>query len=166
KVATEGAPGVFATLDVGAKRWMGIYFMYDVKQYDPAEWSSPPLEARIVDKPGFGKVIVGRGAVNQKGPQAAFLAGLHALRAAGKTSPVNLVLICEGEEEIGSPHFRQIVTKPHILAALKKCEGVIIPAGWQSPSDGGVTVNLGAKGIVELELVASGAKWGRGPKTD
>ena len=43
--------------------------MYDVKQFDPAEWTSPPLEARIVDKPGVGKVIVGRGAVNQKGPE-------------------------------------------------------------------------------------------------
>ncbi|MDG2523456.1 M20/M25/M40 family metallo-hydrolase [Caulobacter segnis] len=166
KVPTDGHPGVFATLDVGAKRWMGIYFMYDVKQYDPAEWSSPPLEARIVDKPGFGKVIVGRGAVNQKGPEATFLAALHAIRAAGKKSPVNLVLVCEGEEEIGSPNFHQIVAKPHILAALKKCEGVIIPAGWQAPSNGGVSVNLGAKGVVEFELVSSGATWGRGPKTD
>ncbi|KRB41958.1 M20/M25/M40 family metallo-hydrolase [Phenylobacterium sp. Root700] len=166
KVPTDGYPGVFATLDVGAKRWMGIYFMYDVKQYDPAEWSSPPLEAQVVDKPGFGKVIVGRGAVNQKGPEATFLAALHAIRAAGRKLPVNLVLICEGEEEIGSPHFRQIVTRPNVLAALKKCEGVVIPAGWQSPSDGGVTVNLGAKGVIEFELIASGAKWGRGPKTD
>ncbi|WP_309643689.1 M20/M25/M40 family metallo-hydrolase [Phenylobacterium sp.] len=166
KVPTKGHPGVFATLDVGAKRTIGIYFMYDVKQFDPAEWSSPPLEARIVDKPGFGKVIVGRGAVNQKGPEATFLAGLHAIRAAGKKPPVNIVLVCEGEEEIGSPNFREIVTKPNVLAALKKCEGVVIPAGWQSPSNGGVSVNLGAKGIAELELVASGAKWGRGPKTD
>lgn len=166
KVATDGAPGVFGVLDVGAPRWLAVYFMYDVKQFDPAEWSSPPLEARIVDKPGFGKVIVGRGAVNQKGPQATFLAALHAIRAAGKKPPVNLVLVCEGEEEIGSPHFRQIVTKPHVLAALRKCEGVFIPAGWQSPSNGGVSVNLGAKGVVEFELVASGEAWGRGPKTD
>ncbi|MFN3513299.1 MAG: M20/M25/M40 family metallo-hydrolase [Phenylobacterium sp.] len=166
RIPTDGHPGVFATLDVGAKRWMGIYFMYDVKQYDPAEWSSPPLEARIVDKPGFGKVIMGRGAVNQKGPEATFLAALHALRAAGRKPPVNIALVCEGEEEIGSPNFRQIVTRPNVLAALKKCEGVVIPAGWQSPSNGGVSVNLGAKGIAELELVASGAKWGRGPKTD
>lgn len=166
KVPTDGHPGVFATLDVGARRTIGIYFMYDVKQFDPAEWSSPPLEARIVDKPGFGKVIVGRGAVNQKGPEATFLAGLHAIRAAGRKPPVNIVLVCEGEEEIGSPNFRQIVTKPNVLAALKTCEGVVIPAGWQSPSNGGVSVNLGAKGIAELELVASGAQWGRGPKTD
>src|SRR2546426_1712611 len=53
-------------------------------QFDPSEWSSPPTEARIVDKPPLGKVIVGRGAVNQKGPEAAFLAALHAIRGAGK----------------------------------------------------------------------------------
>jgi acetylornithine deacetylase/succinyl-diaminopimelate desuccinylase-like protein len=165
-VPTRGHPGVFATLDAGAKRTMGIYFMYDVKQYDPSEWSSPPTEARLVEKPGFGRVIVGRGAVNQKGPQATFLAALHAMRAAGRKLPVNLVLVAEGEEEIGSPNFRDVVTKPHVLAALKKCQGVIIPTGWQSPATGGVAVNLGAKGIAELELVASGEKWGRGPKTD
>ena len=81
--------------------------MYDVKQFDPAEWSSPPLEGRLVDKEGLGKVCVGRGAVNQKGPETAFLGALLAFKAAGKKLPVNLVLVCEGEEEIGSPHFRR-----------------------------------------------------------
>src|SRR3546814_18984333 len=66
---------------------------------------------------------------------------------------------------IGSPHFRQIATKPNILAALKKCEGIFIPFASQGKT-GNVTVNLGSKGIIELELVASGAKWGRGPKGD
>src|SRR5262245_40720392 len=79
---TDGKPGVFATLDAGAAKTVGLYFMYDVKQFDPAEWTSPPLEARLVDKPDFGKVIMGRGAVNQKGPEAAFLAALHAIRGA------------------------------------------------------------------------------------
>ncbi|AGH48482.1 putative peptidase M20 family protein [Sphingomonas sp. MM-1] len=166
RVPTSGHPGVFATLDAGAKKWMGIYFMYDVKQYDPAEWSVPPVEARLIDKAGFGKVIMGRGAVNQKGPEATFLAALHALRAAGRKLPVNLVLVAEGEEEIGSPHFSEIVHRPDVLAAMKKCVGVIIPTGWQSPSTGGVAVNLGAKGVIEFELIASGEKWGRGPARD
>ena len=57
--------------------------MYDVKQFDPAEWSSPPLEARIVDKPGVGKVMVGRGATNSEGTaESACLAALHAFKAA------------------------------------------------------------------------------------
>src|SRR5690242_8552066 len=74
RVPTDGQPGVFATLDAGAQKTIGLYLMYDVKQVDPAEWSSPPWDAALLDKPGMGKVMVGRGAVNQKGPQAAFLA--------------------------------------------------------------------------------------------
>lgn len=164
-VPTAGKPGVFATLDVGARTTLGVYFMYDVKQYDPKEWSSPPLEARLVDKPGVGKLCVGRGATNTKGPQTAFLAALHAFRAAGKKLPVNITLVCEGEEEIGSPNFSQVVSTPDVQAALKKCVGVIIPLGNQS-LDGSVEVNLGAKGIVELELVSTGERWGRGPRLD
>jgi acetylornithine deacetylase/succinyl-diaminopimelate desuccinylase-like protein len=165
-VATDGGPGVFATWDVGAEKTLGVYFMYDVKQYDPAEWSSPPLEARLVDKAPFGRVIVGRGAVNQKGPEAAFLAALRGLRDAGRRPPVNLVLVAEGEEEIGSPHFHQIVRRPDIMAALQRSQGVFIPTAWQDPATGASAINLGAKGIIECELVSSGARWGRGPERD
>lgn len=164
-IPTAGKAGVFATLDAGAPTTLGIYFMYDVKQYDPKEWSSPPLEGRIVDRPGVGKVMIGRGATNTKGPQVACLAALRAFKAAGRKPPVNIVLVCEGEEEIGSPNFSQIVFKPEVEAALRKSVGIIIPLGSQG-LDGTVEVNLGAKGICELELVATGEKWGRGPKLD
>ena len=164
-IPTDGKPGVFGVLDVGAAKTVGLYFMYDVKQFDPAEWTSPPLEAKIVDKAGVGKVIVGRGAVNQKGPESAFLAALHAIRGAGKKMPVNLVLVAEGEEEIGSPHIGQLVHRPEVEAALHKCSGVFMPSSMQD-LDGIVTVSLGAKGIAELELVSSGEKWGRGPAKD
>jgi acetylornithine deacetylase/succinyl-diaminopimelate desuccinylase-like protein len=165
RIPTDGQPGVFATLDAGAPKTMGVYLMYDVKQVDPAEWSSPPWAAAIVDKPGLGKVLVGRGAVNQKGPQAAFLTALHAIRAAGRKLPVNLVLVAEGEEEIGSPHFHQVVRKPEVQSALKRCAGVFMPFASQGV-DGGVQINLGAKGIIELELVSTGERWGRGPRKD
>ena len=165
QIPTDGQPGVFATLDADAPKTIGLYFMYDVKQVDPSEWSSPPFDAALVDKPGFGKVVVGRGAVNQKGPEATFLAALHAFKAAGRKPPVNLVFVAEGEEEIGSPHFPQIVRKPEILAALKRCTGVFMPSASQDP-DGQVTIDLGAKGVIELELVSSGERWGRGPKQD
>jgi acetylornithine deacetylase/succinyl-diaminopimelate desuccinylase-like protein len=164
-IETDGKPGVFATLDAGAPKTVGLYFMYDVKQFDPAEWTSPPLEARMVDKPGVGKVIVGRGAVNQKGPEAALLAALHAIRGAGRKMPVNLVLVAEGEEEIGSPHIGQLVHRPEVEAALRKTVGIFMPSAEQE-LDGVVTVSLGAKGVVELELVASGESWGRGPAKD
>jgi acetylornithine deacetylase/succinyl-diaminopimelate desuccinylase-like protein len=165
KIPTDGQPGIFATLDAGAPKTLGLYFMYDVKQVDPSEWSSPPFEARLVDKPGFGKVVVGRGAVNQKGPEATFLAALHAIRGAGRKLPVNFVFVAEGEEEIGSPHFPQVVRRPEVLAALKKTVGIFMPFASQDP-DGQVTAFLGAKGVVELELVCSGEKWGRGPRAD
>ena len=165
RIDTDRHPGVFATLDAGAATTVALYFMYDVKQADPAEWSSPPFDAAIVDKPGFGKVLVGRGAVNQKGPQAAFLAALHAIRGAGKKIPVNLVLVAEGEEEIGSPHFRQVVANPDVRTALRRTIGVFMPSAFQDP-DGSVSIYLGAKGVVECELVASGEKWGRGPTKD
>src|ERR1044072_5979094 len=162
---TDGKPGVFATLDAGAKKTVGLYFMYDVKQFDPKEWTSPPLDAALVDKPGLGKAIVGRGAVNHKGPESAFLAALHAIKGAGKKMPVNLVMVAEGEEEIGSPHIAQIVRKPEVQAALAKTVGVFMPSSMQD-LDGVVTVSLGAKGVVELELVSTGEKWGRGPGKD
>jgi len=165
KVPSDGCPGVFATLDAGAPRTVGIYFMYDVKQVDPSEWSSPPWDAALVDKPGLGKVIVGRGAVNQKGPESAFLAALHAFRGAGRKPPVNLVLVAEGEEEIGSPHFAQIVRSPAVSGALARCTGIFMPSADQG-LDGVVEITLGAKGVVELELTSSGEKWGRGPRRD
>ena len=165
KIASDGQPGVFATLDAHARRTVGLYFMYDVKQVDPAEWSSPPWEAALVEKPGLGKVVIGRGAVNTKGPQAAFLAALRAFRDAKRQLPVNLVFVAEGEEEIGSPHFPQILHRPNIVAALRTCIGVFMPMASQA-LDGTVTINLGAKGVIELELVSSGERWGRGPKQD
>ena len=103
--------------------------------------------------------------MNQKGPEAAFLAALHAIRGAGQKMPVNLVLVAEGEEEIGSPHIPQLVRRPEVLAALGKSVGVFMPSATQD-LDGVVTVSLGAKGVIELELVSSGEKWGRGPAKD
>src|SRR5580693_4709253 len=164
-IPTSGKPGVFGKIDAGARTTMAIYFMYDGKQFVPEEWSSPPLEARLVQKEGLGTVCMGRGAVNQKGPENSFLSALMAFKAAGKKLPVNLILVCEGEEEIGSPHFAEVVRSPEILIELKKCIGVFMPEAGQA-RDGGVEVSLGAKGVVELELISSGEKWGRGPKHD
>jgi acetylornithine deacetylase/succinyl-diaminopimelate desuccinylase-like protein len=103
--------------------------------------------------------MIGRGAVNQKGPEATFLAALHAMQAAGRKMPVNFVFVAEGEEEIGSPHFGQVVHKPEVEQALKKCSGIFMPFASQDLS-GMVTISLGAKGVIEVELTSSGEKWG------
>ena len=115
-IPTAGKSGVFGKLDAGAGTTMAIYFMYDVKQFVPEEWSSPPLEERLVQKAGLGTVCMGRGAVNQKGPENSFLSALMAFKAAGKKLPVNLVLVAEGEEEIASPHFHEVIANPEVLA--------------------------------------------------
>lgn len=59
-VPTSGKPGVFGKIDAGAQTTVGVYFMYDVKQFVPEEWSSPPLEARLVQQEGLGTVCMGR----------------------------------------------------------------------------------------------------------
>ena len=164
-IPTDGVPAVFATLDAGAKTTVGIYFMYDVKQFDPAEWNSPPLEAKLVDRPGEGVSIVGRGVVNQKGPQIAFLAAIKAIQASGRKLPVNLVLVAEGEEEVASTHFDQVVAVPAVQAALAKTIGVFIPAASQN-KDGSAGITLGAKGAVEFQLVVGGETSDKYPKTD
>src|SRR5438105_7342475 len=84
KVPTDGQPGIFATLDAGAPRALGLYLMYDVKRADPAEWSWPPFEAALIDNPALRKAVVGRGAVNQRGPGASFLPAVHGFRRAGR----------------------------------------------------------------------------------
>ena len=125
KVPTDGQPGIFATLDAGAKRTVGLYFMYDVKQVNPAEWTTPPFEAALVDKPGFGRCVVGRGAVNQKGPETAFLGALHAIRAAGRKLPVNLVLVVR--ETIGKVAILRL-NRPETLNAigtLQDCDDLV-----------------------------------------
>ncbi len=164
-IPTSGKPGVFGLLNSGARATVAVYFMYDVKQYVPEEWSSPPLEGRLVQKEGLGAVCMGRGAVNQKGPQNSFLGALMAFKAAGRRLPVNLVLVSEGEEEIGSPHFGEVTTHAEVFPQLGKCVAVLLPSASQE-RDGSIEVDLGAKGVVEAELVSSGERWGRGPRKD
>ena len=163
-VPTSGVPGVFATLDAGAPTTLGIYFMYDVKQYDPSEWSSPPLEGRIVER-AEGQAMMGRGAVNQKGPEMAFLAAVRAFKDTGRKLPVNIVLVAEGEEEIASPNFHEVIANPEVQAAMSKAVGVFIPMAGQE-TNGATSIDLGAKGAIELQLISSGEKWGRGPAKD
>ena len=78
-----------------------IYGHYDVQPVDPIElWESPPFAAQVRN----GKIF-GRGAVDDKGQVLMHLAAIEAhLRTRGKL-PINVKVIIEGEEEIGSPNF-------------------------------------------------------------
>ena len=101
-VPTDGHPGVWGYYDAGADKTLVVYLMYDVQPVNPEDWQSPPFAAEVIDH-DLGKVIMARGATNQKGPQRAFLNALEAIIAADGTLPVNIMITAEGEEELGSP---------------------------------------------------------------
>ncbi len=160
-VETEGNPVVYGELDAAAKHTLIVYMMYDTQPFAGETWAHPPLDATVAPFDGFPKCVIGRGAINTKGPLVSFLNALMAVKEAGQTLPVNLKFVCEGEEELGSPHLPQFFAAN--LARLRGAEAVLYPSAMQD-RNGGVKLRLGNKGIVYLELVCSGDRWGRGPR--
>lgn len=155
-VETDGHPGVWGFYDAGAERTLMLYMMYDVQPVNEEDWRSPPFEANIIDHE-LGKVIMARGATNQKGPERALLNAIQSIIAVDGTLPVNLMVTAEGEEELGSPHYPQIIDQYE--DRLKEADGVIFPFNSQTP-DGRVNLNLGVKGILYFEAEAMGGAWG------
>lgn len=158
-VETDGHPGVWGYYDAGAETTLAVYMMYDVQPVIPEDWDSPPFDANIVERKE-GKAIMARGATNQKGPERAFLNALASIIATEGKLPVNLMITAEGEEELGSPHYPQIVDKYE--ARLKTADGVIFPMSGQNAA-GKSRLMLGVKGILYFEAEAAGGDWG-GPK--
>ena len=155
-VPTAGHPGVWAWCDAGAPKTLLVYMMYDVQPVEPAEWRSPPFEAAVVEHE-LGRAIMARGATNQKGPERAFLNALEAIRAVNGKLPVNLMFAVEGEEELGSPHYPEIIARYE--ARMKRASGVFFPFNSQEPN-GNVGMFLGVKGILYFELEARGGAQG------
>ncbi|HLZ69452.1 MAG TPA: M20/M25/M40 family metallo-hydrolase [Dehalococcoidia bacterium] len=153
---TDGHPGVFGFYDAGAPRTLLVYMMYDVQPVEPADWRSPPFAAEIVDHE-LGRVLMGRGAVNQKGPERAFLNAVASIIAVEGTLPVNLFVAAEGEEELGSPHYPQVVAA--YAERLRTALGAFFPFPSQNPQ-GETTLPLGVKGIAYWELEAIGSAAG------
>src|SRR5262245_28604842 len=159
-VPTAGHPGVWGFYDAGAAKTLVVYMMYDVQPVTPSEWKVDPFAAEIVDQ-SMDRVVMSRGATNQKGPERAFLNALEAVIATKGKPPVNLMVVADGEEELGSPHYPEVINK--YADRLRGAAGVIFPFNAQGPT-GVVSMSLGVKGIVYFELEARGGSWG-GPKT-
>jgi len=155
-VPTDGHPGVWGYYDAGAESTLVVYLMYDVQPVNPQDWDSPPFDAEVIDH-DLGRVLMARGATNQKGPQRAFLNALESIIAVEGNLPVNIMVAAEGEEELGSPHYPQIVDKYE--ARLRNADGVLFPFNSQTP-DGNVLINLGVKGILYVEMEAKGGPQG------
>ena len=159
-VPTSGHPGVWGWYDAGAPKTLVVYMMYDVQPVEPTGWKVNPFEGAIVDHP-MGKVLMARGATNQKGPERAFLNSLESIIATKGKLPVNLMVVAEGEEELGSPHYPEVIAK--YASRLRTANGVFFPFLAQDRS-GDVGMFLGVKGITYFELEAKGSERG-GPKS-
>jgi acetylornithine deacetylase/succinyl-diaminopimelate desuccinylase-like protein len=161
-VPTDGHPGVWGYYDAGADKTLVVYLMYDVQPVNPEDWESPPFDAEIIDHK-LGKVIMARGATNQKGPQRAFLNALESIIAIDGKLPVNIMVAAEGEEELGSPHYHQVIDAYY--ERLETADGVLFPFNSQVP-DGTINMILGVKGIVYFEVTATGGDWGGPSKAE
>jgi acetylornithine deacetylase/succinyl-diaminopimelate desuccinylase-like protein len=159
-VETSGHPVVYGYYDAGAETTLIAYFMYDTQPVDDPGWVVPPLEGRVVNLPPFGDCLVARGAYNTKGELRAFLNACESIKESGEKMPVNLILVAEGEEELGSRHFPEFIRKYE--DQLRKADAVLFP--WVCQNQKGKVVNyLGVKGIVYFELMLDGKAWGYGP---
>ncbi|HAA87986.1 MAG TPA: dipeptidase [Verrucomicrobiales bacterium] len=129
-----------------------IYGHYDVQPADPLDlWESPPFEPRIAD----GKIYA-RGSTDNKGQNLAHLLGLGEMIEDMGELPVNVILLVEGEEEIGSPNLGPFLEKYRDELG---CDVVAVSdTGMIGPGIG--TFTYGLRGIACMEVTLYG------PSTD
>jgi len=163
-VKTKGNPIVYGECKGDSDKTLLVYMMYDTQPYNEPGWKHPPMGAKIVDMKlpsGNVKAMVNRGACNQKGPLVAFLNAVDACCKANGRPPVNLMLLAEGEEELGSSSLiTHVKTDKKRLSTASAC---YYPAFTQDES-GTCNLYLGAKGVVCFEMKCSGKRWGYGPQ--
>jgi len=129
------------------------YGHYDVQPAEPMElWTSPPFEPAIVDGP-HGKRVVARGAVDDKGQVAMWLAAFRAWHEATGTMPVRITALIEGEEEIGSPNLENFVALN--AEELKADIAVISDTGMWDIDTPALTTSL--RGMVYMEVTLHAA---------
>jgi acetylornithine deacetylase/succinyl-diaminopimelate desuccinylase-like protein len=100
---TQGHPVVVGKANGVSGPRIVFYGHYDVQPVDPLDlWKTPPFEPRIETLPGERKIIVGRGACDDKGQAMTFIEACRAFRAVTGKLPLNITTMIEGEEECGS----------------------------------------------------------------
>jgi acetylornithine deacetylase/succinyl-diaminopimelate desuccinylase-like protein len=140
---TDGHPVVTGSLGLGKNRTLLVYNHYDVQPVDPIdEWKSDPFSADIRD----GRIYA-RGSSDNKGTLVARLFGIINAVKMGKIN-VNLKIIYEREEEIGSPSLEKFVNGSRDLLS----SDAVIMEGSSLGEDGRPIVSLGVKGLVYAEL--------------
>jgi len=151
----QSNPVVYAKCDEGAEKTLVIYWMYDTMPItQPDLWVRPPFAGDIIEQPPYKKVLIGRGAVNSKGPQMSQWNALMSIKAVTGKLPVNLIFVAEGDEERMSMGYRTFV-KAH--PELFEGADAMYMFGGNSGIMGG------SEGCIFIELTTSGKAWGRGP---
>ncbi len=127
-----------------------IYGHYDVQPPEPLDlWDSPPFEPTERD----GRVYA-RGSADDKGQLYMHVTALEACLADGGTLPINVVLVAEGEEEVGSPNLVPFVKAHRDRLA---CDVVLISdTGWFTEELPALGFSL--RGLAYFELHVHGAK--------
>jgi acetylornithine deacetylase/succinyl-diaminopimelate desuccinylase-like protein len=121
------------------------YSHYDVQPPEPLElWTDPPFSASIRDG-----VIYARGATDNKSGALAFVRAAQAFREVRGGSPLNLTFLCEGEEEVGSPHLAAWVGDNQDLC---RCDASIGLDGGVNRTSFKPEIHLGIKAILAVEL--------------
>src|SRR5438874_3343672 len=125
----DGAPAVYGDQEGRSDFTLLLYNHYDVQPVDPIElWDSPPFEPTHRDGNLFA-----RGTSDNKAEIAVRLAAIRALRDESGELPIRIRWIVEGEEEIGSPSFDDIV---RANAELLKADGALYEGSAARLPDG------------------------------
>jgi len=150
-VPTRGHPVVWARNQYRAEhRTVLIYGHYDVQPPDPLGlWDSPPFEPVLKD--GY---VFARGATDNKGQILAHILGIQETIEQEGELPVNLHLVIEGEEEIGSANLGSFLSENR--DALKCDVAVVSDTGMIAR--GVPTLSYGLRGVTALEIKATGPK--------
>ena len=150
-VPTKGHPIVWArNKHQPERRTVLIYGHYDVQPPDPLElWDSPPFEPVLKD--GY---VFARGATDNKGQILSHIVGIQETIEQNGNLPVNLHLVIEGEEEIGSVHLGNFLEENR--DKLKSDVAVISDTGMIAR--GTPTLSYGLRGVTALEIKVSGPK--------
>ena len=126
-----------------------FYGHYDVQPVDPLNlWSTPPFEPRIDTLPDGRKIIVGRGACDDKGQFMTFVEALRAFKAVTGKLPLDITMMIEGEEECGSKSLFDFVRNN--AAEFKRDLGLVCDTGMWSPTVPSVTTSL--RGLLYEEV--------------